>query len=100
MNGTKLLIDIAIKKPGRRAREFALSELVDTKSCRAIQYVACNTKFSNTARQALMCLYAMDAIAELKSISKRARSKETRIYATTLVNEYEMNKDAKIMKFE
>jgi len=100
MSGTKLLIDITMSKLSKRAREMALGELVEMKSKRAMVYVACNTKFCDTARQALMCLYAMDAFRELKSISKKAKVKDIRIYAQTLINENEMNKECNIVEIE
>jgi hypothetical protein len=47
-----------------------------------------------------MCLYAMDAFRELKSISKKAKVKDIRIYAQTLINENEMNKECNIVEIE
>ena len=92
MNGTKLLIEAAVKSRNERVRDLAISELVGKNSKGALEYVARKSMYEGTRRYVTLCLYQMKAVAALHRLLEDG-PKDVRDYADVLLremnNEYE-----------
>lgn len=95
MNGTKLLIDAAVKSRNEKVRDLAISELIGKKANGALEYVARKSKYEGTRRYVTLCLYQMKAVVALRRLLKDG-PKDVRDYTDVLLremnNEYEETK--------
>jgi len=92
MNGTKLLIEAAVKSRNERMRDLAVSQLVEKKARLALEYVAKKSEYSDTRKYVALCLCQMKAMSALRRLLEDG-PKDTRDYVDVLLremgNEYE-----------
>ena len=88
MNGTKLLIDAAVRSRNQKIRDLAVSQLVEKKARTALEYVAKQSAYPDTRRYVALCLHQMKAMAALRRLLDDG-PKDVRDYVDVLLREME-----------